>query len=179
MSDNPYAAPKTEAENLIVTTPEEDIRQFHFSTESSIKSIGVLFYLSCFGFLLGAIVTLLNTFSGEPVAFVLFVIFAALTALSGFTGHGLRTFKPWAKIVATIYSIIGLLGFPLGTILNIYFLCLYWGKKGRMIFTPEYQNIIDATPHLRYRTSKAAWIVLLIFVLLLVGTIAYHSITGY
>lgn len=178
MSDNPYAAPKTEAENLIVTTTEEDIRQEHFSTESSIKSIGVLYYLSSFGCLLFSLLTLLNAFSGEPIAIALSVIFAALTFLFVWVGRGLRSFKPSAKIVATVFSVIGLLGIPLGTIINIYFLCLYWGKKGRMIFTPEYQDVIAATPHLKYRTSKAAWIVLLVFVLLVVGAIAYQAING-
>jgi len=176
MSENPYAAPATAPENLTLSSSEEDARQEHFSTESSIKSIGLLYYLASIAGIIATVGSVLVAFTGEPEAFVTLFVFVILAPLFVFVGHGLRKFKPWARAVATFFSCVGLLAIPLGTIINAYFLYLLWGKKGRMIFTPEYQKIITATPHLKYRTSKTAWVALLIFILALAGLIGFLTL---
>ena len=44
----------------------------------------------------------------------------------------------------------------LQAIIPSYILFLLLSKKGSMVFSPEYQAIIERTPHIQYRTS---WIV--------------------
>ena len=67
-------------------------------------------------------------------------------------------------------SVVGLIGFPIGTLISGYILYLLWGKKGRVIFSPEYQAVIAATPHVKYKTSIVVWILLgLVVVLILAG----------
>jgi len=78
-----------------------------------------------------------------------------------------RALRPWGRIVGCILSAIGLIGFPIGTLINGYILYLFLSKKGRTIFAPEYQDVIAATPHVKYRTSIIVWIFLALVVLLL------------
>ena len=81
-------------------------------------------------------------------------------ALLGATGFGLRQQKPWSRIIATVGSVISLIGFPMGTIIGGYILYLLWGEKGRTVFSPAYTGVIAATPHLKYKTSIIVWILL-------------------
>jgi hypothetical protein len=67
--------------------------------------------------------------------------------------------KPWVRIPAIILAALGLLGFPVGTIINGYVLYLLLCARGRYILTPEYEEIRKATPHVHYRTSVVVWIV--------------------
>jgi len=53
-----------------------------------------------------------------------------------------------------------LIGFPIGTLIHGYILYLYWGTKGRKVFSPEYKQIIAGTPHVKYKTSIIIWILL-------------------
>jgi formate/nitrite transporter FocA (FNT family) len=62
-----------------------------------------------------------------------------------------------------------LLYFPIGTLIGAYVLYLMFGQKGRQILSPTYQDIIAATPQVRYQRSTADWIALGVLVLLLVG----------
>ena len=72
-------------------------------------------------------------------------------------------------------SAIGLLGFPIGTLINGYILYLFLSKKGRTIFAPAYQDVIAATPHVKYRTSIVIWI----FLALLVGLILFAAVGAF
>jgi hypothetical protein len=54
-----------------------------------------------------------------------------------------------------VLSGIGLLGFPIGTLINGYILYLFLSKKGRTVFAPEYQEVIEATPHVS--TAPRSW----------------------
>jgi hypothetical protein len=56
-----------------------------------------------------------------------------------------------------------------GTIFGIYSIVLLSGAKGRYVFSDEYRRIIDATPHVKYRTSRATLIVLGILVAILIA----------
>jgi hypothetical protein len=64
-------------------------------------------------------------------------------------------------------SAIGLLGFPCGTIISGYLLYLLLSAKGEMVFSSAYKEVMQATPHIRYRTSIIVWI----FLFLLIGVI--------
>ena len=65
----------------------------------------------------------------------------------------------------------GLLGFPIGTLINAYILYLFLSKKGRTIYSPEYQEVIAATPHVKYRTSIVVWILLALVVVLIAAAL--------
>ena len=63
---------------------------------------------------------------------------------------------------------LGLLSFPVGTIINGYILYLLFSKKGERVFSADYQAIVDATPHIKYKTSIIVWI-FLVLLLLMIG----------
>jgi hypothetical protein len=75
-------------------------------------------------------------------------------------GIGVRGLKSWARIPAGILSSIGLLYLGLGTIVNAYILYLLFCQKGKTVFSDEYKRVIAETPHVKYRTSIVAWVVL-------------------
>jgi hypothetical protein len=64
-----------------------------------------------------------------------------------------------------IIASIGLFFFPWGTVINGYILWLLFSSKGRFVMSPEYQEVIAATPHMKHRTSI---VVILLGILLLV-----------
>ena len=165
MSDtaaSPYAAPASNVEDVSATPEAEAIRREHISREASIKSVGILYYLG------GALLTLVGGFAlvaprGDTGIFML--VFVPLGVGQVFVGWGLRGLRKWAQIASCVISGLGLLAFPAGTLINGYILYLLLSKKGRTVFTPEYQDVIAATPHVKYRTSIIVWI----FLALLVG----------
>jgi hypothetical protein len=103
-------------------------------------------------------------------------MFGALATGFFFMGRALRTLRPGVRIPTVILAGLGLLGFPLGTLINGYILWLVLSKKGQFIFSPEYPAIVKATPHVKYRTSLLAWIALgAAVILVLVGIwVAVH-----
>jgi hypothetical protein len=185
MSDiqNPYAAPKANIEHAEIGGEAEMIRKEHINTEASIQAVGRLYLLGCFFALLGFAGTLIAmALSREAGGLISFLPSAAVMLcggiLYGITGFGLRKLKPWARIVATIVSVIGLIGFPIGTLISGYILYLLWSKKGRTVFTPGYQDVITATPYIKYKTSLLVWIILGILILLVVAAIALPLTRG-
>ena len=83
-----------------------------------------------------------------------------LAAIFGYVGRGLRQLKPNAKTPTIVLSILGLFNLGLGTLINAYVLYLVLSKKGKLIFSGEYQDIVAATPHIKYKTSIIIWIFL-------------------
>lgn len=175
MSENPYAAPHTFDPVVDQPSDAELVRRAHINTEASIKSIGVLYYLGGIFLLFAAFVALTNTRQGEGVTMLVPYIAAGLLAIFSvfqfFVGTALRKLKGWSRIAVGILSGIGLLGFPIGTIINAYILILIFGKKGSMVFSEPYREIIAATPHVKYKSSKLVWIILGIFGVVIVLSI--------
>jgi hypothetical protein len=152
----------------------EEVRKKHINHEASVKSIGTLYYL---GAILMIIAGICTAFSHEEIAPAgRFFVVAFLIGLSIFqiwVGRGLRKLKSWARIVTGIWSGIGLLGFPLGTLVNAYILYLILCKKGSTVFSSDYKQVIAATPHIKYKTHILIWIFLLILItFLLLGIVA-------
>ena len=164
---NPYAAPTARVDDIPANSEAEAIRRAHISHEASIKAVGLLDYLGGAMLLLGAVGFL---FGPDPVLFTL--LFAALGVGLCFAGWGVRGFRPWGRYVSVALAAIGLLGFPIGTIINGYILYLLLSKKGRTIFSPEYRDVVAATPHVKYRTSIVVWIFLALIAGLIVLAIA-------
>jgi len=160
---SPYAPPAARVDDVSASAnPEaEAIRRAHISHEASIKSVGILYYLG----------SVLLFFAGVGQMFsaradpLMLVIFVAVGVGGLFAGYGVRALRRWGRIVGCILAALGLLGFPVGTLINGYILYLFLSKKGRTIFAPEYQDIIAATPHVKYRISILVWV----FLALLIG----------
>lgn len=172
---NPYAPP--EAEDLEAAPNSEfaraeQIRREHIKHEASIKSVGCLH-------LFGGIITVLGALSMIPVAFSgrakpevlgFLVGYAAVGVALVASGYGLRTLKPWTRVLSSILCGIGLLGFPIGTLINAYFLYLILSAKGTTVLSDEYKYVITATPHVKY-VPWAAIILLVLLGVLFVGLI--------
>lgn len=156
------------------TNDVEEIRREHLKHEASVKSVGILYYLGGAFFTFMGISTLLLGGSGSgglPTLFSLLFLLLGVGQL--WVGYGLRRLRKWARIPTGILSGLGLLGFPLGTIINAYILYLIFSRKGKMVFSDEYRAVIEQTPHIKYRTSIIVWIVLgLLLLLIAIGIIA-------
>jgi hypothetical protein len=111
----------------------------------------------------------IRTVSAEAAILAVACFFyLGLGILQGATAMGIRKLQNWARYVAVVFSVIGLLGFPIGTIISAYFLYLLLSQKGTMVFSDEYKEIIAATPHLKYKTSIIVIILLILLVVILV-----------
>jgi hypothetical protein len=68
------------------------------------------------------------------VGSVLVAVIFAFSLPSVITGIGLLYFKPWARIVGIVLSVIALLGFPWLTILGVYGLWVLFSKESERLF---------------------------------------------
>lgn len=156
---NPYAPPSA---GSLAADSAEAVRRKHISHEAAVKSIGLLYFLGSAGLFFGSLGFLAKALAPASGAdFVQLLLAAFLLAIAAgylFVGRGLRRLAPWVKAPVGVISGIGLLGFPLGTIINLYILYLVFSEKGKTVLSPDYQEIIAATPHVRYKTSVVVWI---------------------
>jgi hypothetical protein len=179
--ENPYLAPASAGEppGLPPDSPEH-IRRAHLNHEASVRSIGNLCYLGAILWSLAAAVTLPNLLHlrRQPDGWVEvsglvggilggLILPGAMALLLFFGGRGLRKLTPWGRVVGIVIGVIGLAAIPVGTILSIYILYLLLSKKGKMVFSPAYREVIAATPEVKYKTSMVVWVVLGVFILLL------------
>ena len=168
------------------TTPLGDadtVRNEHLKHEASIQSVGFLYYLgggaivlASVALLIGGVATASNSAESGVGMIVGGGLFGFLGAVQLWTAHGLRRLKPSARIPATLLSCLGLLGFPIGTLINGYILYLLHSKQGRTVMTADYAQVIAQTPHIKYKTSIILWIFLgLIITLLVLGIIGHFT----
>jgi hypothetical protein len=175
-ASNPFtAAPAPGSAN---NDPALDaIRREHLDHEASIRSIGILHYLGGGLLALSTVVVLIAGAIGSAhgsaeiagIAVGVGLLIGALAALHLWVGRGLRRLNPNVAIPATILSALGLFGFPVGTFVNGYILYLLHSQKGKFILGEGYQEIVAATPHIRYRTP--VWLIV-VAALIIVGVIA-------
>ncbi len=168
---NPYAAPTAPVEDVPAHPEAEAVRKAHIKHEASIRSVGTLYFLGAIFGTLGGLFGL----AGAPGArgdIVAAVVMLVLGVAMFFVSSGVGRLRPWARTAGCALSGIGLIGFPIGTLINGYILYLFLSKKGRTIFSPEYQDVIAATPHIKYR-SWLVWIFLaLVLIVVLVAVLA-------
>lgn len=180
---NPYAPPEArDLESPMGSSLQraEAVRREHIKHEASIKSIGCLHILGGIGcvIMLGFVVFAVGAGGGRaagPQLFGVAAVYLAIGAASFASGVGLRMLAPWARIPAAIVCAVGLLGFPIGTLINGYFLWLLLGGKGSTIFSAEYRDVIEQTPHIKY-VPWLAIVLLVLLVLLFVGLGALAAI---
>jgi len=156
----------------VTSNTAEQVRKEHIKHEASLKSVGILYFLTAAFLILAGALGLAQDASDSLLVGLLLLLFGGAQI---WVGIGLRGLKPWARIPTGILSGIGLLGFPLGTLINGYILYLVFSEKGKTVFSEDYRRIIEQTPHIKYRTSIVVWILLGLLVLLiglaLIGTL--------
>jgi hypothetical protein len=188
MSDNPYAPSGSSYGDASLDanfdlSQAELIRKSHLSHEANIQSFGCLYTLGGILGILGAIFYIglgifvmaggenpqagVNPMAAGIMTTLIGVVFLAIAVAQLFAGRSMQTLNPSGKILAIIISAIGLLGFPCGTLISGYLLYLLVSAKGEMVFSSAYKEVMQATPHIRYRTSIIVWI----FLFLLIGVI--------
>jgi len=143
----------------ILDGDSEDIRKKYLSREASLQIIGGLWVF------LGGLIVLWNTiavfliavllpvFLKSPNAFfniVMVFVFLMFGAFVLWVGLSLRNLRNWARITLGLLNIPLLYVYPLGTVISILHLYLLFSKKGQFVCSPPYQEVIDATLHIKY-----------------------------
>ncbi|MGB6220229.1 hypothetical protein [Haloferula sp.] len=189
MSENPYQTPSVVEVSAPVLSDAELIREAHLKHEASLKGVGSLFFLGGALGVIGLAAMVGPALAGSGGAmfagpdFLLFVsLVGIMIPLQFVAWWGLRNLRPWVRIPATLVAVLGLLAVLSGSILSaalsVYILFLLYSKKGRTILSAGYQEIVDQTPGMKYRTPRWMWIVLLLIVIgvvALFGSIIYFS----
>lgn len=163
MEANPYAPPQAD---ILVPPPvpgaAEQIRLEHINTEATLRSVGFLYYLGAVFVVLIALSMLVQP---SVEAILIGLALAGVGVGQGFVGYGLRRLRQWSRIPTIILSSIGLLGFPVGTLINVLILVNVAGAKGKMVLSEEYQLVIAATPHVKHKTSVIVWVLLVLLLI--------------
>lgn len=137
------------------------IRRKHLNHETSVRAVGMLYYIGAAMLLLVGIISAIGAaYDSTAENIGMAVAFLVFCALYFWLGRGLRRLNPRARLPAGVVSVIGLIGFPIGTLINGYILYLLFSKKGSVVFSDEYRQIVADTPDIKYRTSIIVWIAL-------------------
>jgi hypothetical protein len=181
VQENPYAPGVVQKKH--VHSEVEAIRHKHLSHEASIKSVGFLYLLGgAIGLLIGTSYVIpgisimsspqrmgqMSMQSYGAVFMIVGVIVFLLGVAQMAVGSGFRRLALWSKIPGAILAGIGMLLFPIGTLINGYVLYLLLSAKGSMVFSPEYKEVIFQTPHMKYKTSIVVWVFVGLLALLFV-----------
>jgi hypothetical protein len=105
--------------------------------------LGILFGIGMLA-LFGGIATMIGM-NADPDAAVaipilgavggIIAVFALLLSVPGIiAGIGLLSFKPWARILGIVISILNLINFPLGTALGFYGIWVLFSRDGTALF---------------------------------------------
>lgn len=171
---SPYAPPKAVVSDLPAAgeSAAEQIRREHILHEVRLKSIGALYYLGCLFLGLSGLAAIV-AMASQPASGMVVILIMYLTfgAIFGALGYGFRRTRPWIKIPGAIVASLGLLAFPIGTLINAHILYLLFSRKGQTVLSAPYQEIIAATPHVKYRRSVGDWIAIGVLVAMLVGLV--------
>ena len=83
-----------------------------------------------------------------------FFLILALPSIIG--GWGLLNFKPWARILMIVISVLHLFNLPFGTALGVYGLWVLLSDEGRMIFERPAQVFVTSAPYPAQTTPPAS-----------------------
>ncbi|MEM1304548.1 MAG: hypothetical protein AAGG46_06610 [Planctomycetota bacterium] len=187
LSDSPAAELKSAG-----LSESEVIRNELLRTESSIKSIATIYLLSgvvwtVIGVILaGAMIFAQNgDFDGGESGPIFVAIGCAMAVLGGASvwyAFGLRRLDSQVRTPVLLIQSISMLVHVLrlnifGIGIGIWVLVTLSSDNGKRVLTPEYQEIVAATPHIKRKTSLLVWI-FLILLLVLVGVGVLAAVFG-
>lgn len=160
-TSNPHAPPYASVVSRAAANAEA-ARLEHLAHESSVRSIGTLYYIGGFGMLLfgGSLVESVVKMPADRPARDIGIGLLVLGLVSLVVGWGVRRLERWAGIAAIVLSAITALAFPIGTMIGGYLLYVLLTAKGRRVLAPDYADIVAATPYMKSRTSIRFWITL-------------------
>jgi hypothetical protein len=130
------------------------LRRKYLNHEASLRSLGSLYYLGAALGALGGIMALFGRTQSLPLGYLLGPLMILIGLAYWKLGSWLRALDVRGRIPANILACIGLLAFPFGTAINAYILYLLNSKKAAVVFSEDYRRVIEATPEIKYRTSK-------------------------
>ena len=169
MSENPYQAPAVA--EVAAESDAESTRKMYLNHEASVKGVGSLYILGGGLGVLGLLLLFGGVAFGGGIGgqeMVVLVLFGGIGVVQLIAGLGLRRLSSTSRVLGSVIAGIGLIGFPIGTLISAYILYLLLGAKGKVVFSPEYQQVIAQTPHIKYRTSKVVWVLLIVVLLIIV-----------
>lgn len=183
---NPYNPYRPPAAGLVpktagTATDAETIRRELLQHETSVRSIGLLYYFGFSMLTLATIGTLGAIVFGDlgeldSISVGLTALYALVAALAFYLARGLRRLDPKIRGPVTAFAALGLLGFPFGTLINAYILYLLHSDKGKRVMSEEYRDIIARTPHIKYKSPT--WLIvagLLILALVVIAIVVSMS----
>lgn len=174
---NPYAAPRAEVADPVADPEAEAKRNAHITHEASVRAIGALYYLSAVLLAIGLVSGLIaGDIDSLGAALGYLLVSVVVLAILVATGRGLRALRPWVRAPVVVLSVLGLLAFPVGTIINAYILWLVLSAKGRVVLSHDYAAVVAATPHIRYRGSRIVSVFFALLVALIVLAILLPAI---
>jgi hypothetical protein len=108
-------------------------------------ALGGLVLLAIFGGAFGIAGAAIGHNPGAHIALPIIAIIGSVFALlllilsipSIVAGIGLLCFKPWARILALVISVLHLFNIPIGTALGIYGLWVLLSREGQRCFSPD------------------------------------------
>lgn len=176
----------------------ENTRRAYLTLESTMRQIGFLYYLGGLGTILAALdILFANRTDTADIGIALLLLAVSGVLLSA--GWSMRELRPWGRIIGWVLLGIGLLAFPVGTLISCFILywlvishpydftryrnvviAIYWlVRRGPYVFSQEYRDVVAATPHIKYRTSTLVLVLLTaiftVEVILIFGTIRFRE----
>ena len=174
MEINPYAPPQTELDASAGMPEVDKIRRSHLAIEGGIQSMGSVFMLVSLLVLLGAVA--LSSLPADKVKPGIPTLLAGLGLAYGVVGFGIRRLQTWTRIPAVILSVVGLFRFPMGTLLGGLCLFTLLRTKAGFVLSPAYRDIMQATPHIKRKTSPVVWVLLVILLAVLWWVAGMNSV---
>jgi hypothetical protein len=172
--DNPYQAPAARLEDLAYTSDAEAVRRAHIRRETSLRSVGILYWLGAALMLFaGAAIMIGSAQDDAGMAASLGLVYLLLGAGLGIVGWGYRELLPWVRWPGGIFSTLGLLAIPFGTIIHAYILYLMFSPQGSRVFAPDYADIRRQTPHVKFKRTPLEWAIVLVILGGLVALFAW------
>ena len=156
---NPYTPPKADLDPPVTGT-SISARASLMKYEVAIRSEGTVFLFG--GLILFAVGSIVLSFHREY--WIAGISAVAGAAVAVWVDYGLQRLRSSARAVGMILAGIGLLGFPVLTLVSLHILFVLGNKASRAVFTPEYARIIAATPHINHKQSRTFRILLILVV---------------
>jgi hypothetical protein len=179
--------PTLHAELLVQASEAEAVRRNHISQEVSIRALGNLYLFA--GILVVFLIALALTGGIRAPSTVMLWQWGPVLILIGVAsivvGIGLRMLQGWASIAAIVLCIMlgvfNLMALPGSKVVALVLpggiILTLLSAKSRWVVSRDYKRIIAETPHLKPRTSIAAWLLIALLMIIVAALLVRVSIT--